>query len=401
MWRIAFIIFASALAATVSVRPQLSVAVTDNGVVSQMNASNVRLRATLAGPQTRIKAWVPLAFTPDGRTLAVGYHDGSIGLWDVATGQLKKTLSAHKKYVLGLLFAPDGRMLASSSGDHTVRIWDQQSGQLVATLSHDYNVYLMSFSPDSKLLATASRDDKTATIWDGVTGFFIARLPNLTVHNYETMEGLEFSPDGRTLATATFQRASLWDVKTRSLKTPLVDSRYTEEVKVNNHGRMSNRVDTFSHASTIYRMAFSPDSRKLATGSRDTTAKLWDVETGRLDATLKHDGRVLALAFSRDSRTLMTGSDDTTAKRWDVNTGELRAELSHKGTVWSIDFSPDGELVATAADNDHSVKVWDVATGKLLNELQDARYPIAFSPDGKTLATGSQKAVVLLWDVQR
>ncbi len=83
---------------------------------------------------------------------------------------------------------------------------------------------------------------------------------------------------------------------------------------------------------------------------------------------------------------------------WRVSTGELLATLQHGGTVWSIAFTPDSKLVATGADNDHSVKIWDVATGKLLDELKDARYPVAFSPDGRTLATGSRNGAVLLWD---
>src|SRR5712692_9168894 len=114
-------------------------------------------------------------------------------------------------------------------------------------------------------------------------------------------------------------------------------------------------------------MAMSPDGRSLATGSRDGTAKLWDVAMGELKNTLKVGWAVNVLAFSPDSKTIATGSGR--GLLWNASTGELIAELPHKGTVWSIDFSPDGKLVATGADNDHSVKVWDVATGKLLNEL--------------------------------
>jgi WD40 repeat protein len=207
MLRITVILCGLLLAGAISVRPQMSAGLSDYAATSRMNALDVRLRVELAGPHNRITSWFPLAFSPDGRTLAVGYQNGSIGLWDVATGQLKKTLSGHRRYVLGLLFSPDGRMLVTGGGDHTARLWDQQSGQLVATLNHAHTVFLMSFSPDSKLLATASFEDKTATIWDGVTGFFVARLPDLTVHYYETIESLTFSPDGQTLATATFQRA--------------------------------------------------------------------------------------------------------------------------------------------------------------------------------------------------
>ena len=106
------------------------------------------------------------------------------------------------------------------------------------------------------------------------------------------------------------------------------------------------------------------------------------------------------LAFSPNGQALATGSKDHTARLWDVATGRLIAALEHKGDVWSLAFSSDGKMLATGSDHEKVVHVWNASTGELIANLDGARPPVAFSPDGRTLATASQDASVLLWDIK-
>ena len=157
------------------------------------------------------------------------------------------------------------------------------------------------------------------------------------------------------------------------------------------------------HKSDVNSVAFSPDGKTLATGSRDATVKLWNVSDGReLRTLLAHQDSVSSVAFSPDGKTLATGSWDNTVKVWNVSDGrELRTLLAHQDSVSSVAFSPDGKTLATGS-RDAAVKLWNVSDGRELRTLQAHQSfvsSVAFSPDGKTLATGSSDNTVKLWNV--
>jgi WD40 repeat protein/class 3 adenylate cyclase/tRNA A-37 threonylcarbamoyl transferase component Bud32 len=156
------------------------------------------------------------------------------------------------------------------------------------------------------------------------------------------------------------------------------------------------------HNAAVRSVSFSPDGKRIVTASYDNTAKLWDAETGRELLTLKgHNAHVESVAFSPDGKTLATGSDDDTAKLWDAATGrELVTLVGHTDSVRSVAFSPDGRRIATTSW-DHTAKLWDVETGReLLTTKGSAVDSIAFSPDGKQIATGSYDNTAKLWDAE-
>ncbi|MFF3334736.1 trypsin-like peptidase domain-containing protein [Streptomyces sp. NPDC002888] len=388
----------------------LATASTDK-TVRLWNTTTGKNRTTLTGHSNAVNA---VAFSPDGHTLATASTDKTVHLWDTATGKNRTTLTGHSNAVNAVAFSPDGHTLATASTDKTVRLWNTTTGKNRTTRKdHTKPVTSVAFSPDGRTLATA--DDYDVDLRDAVTGKTRSTLLG-------TARLVAFSPDSKTFATASDRVVQLWDAATESPRATLPghanvilalafsrDSRTLatagrdKTVRLWDAATGNNRTALTGHSEAVNAMAFSPDGHTLATASDDKTARLWDTATGKNRTTLTgHDGPVWSVAFSPDGRTLATGSDDSTARLWDVATGKTRNRLTgHDGTVESVAFSPDGRTLATGSD-DSTARLWDVATGKTRNRLTGHNGPVlsvAFSPDRHTLATGSDDSTARLWDV--
>ncbi len=157
------------------------------------------------------------------------------------------------------------------------------------------------------------------------------------------------------------------------------------------------------HTNSVLSVAFSPDSRIVASGSSDNTIKLWDVASGSaLHPLIGHNGPVFGVAFTWKGRMLASASGDGTVKVWDVGAGRALLTLSgHTDRVYAVAYSPDGRMLASAS-KDHTVKLWEVAAGREVRTLAGHAGPataVMFSPDGQILASGGEDGSVKLWDV--
>ncbi len=204
--------------------------------------------------------------------------------------------------------------------------------------------------------------------------------PVLELFHDDAVNSVAFSPDGRWLASGS-----------RPKNLTIWDAKTGKQVR-----------NLTGHPYPVWSVAFSADGKKLASGS-SREIKLWNATTGaELRNLTGHTRSVSKIAFSPNGRWLASASEDQTVKIWDVATGrEVRTLRGHNSSVWTVAFSPDSRRVASGS-LDETIRIWDVATGSEVRTLTGHKghvYSLAFSPDGNWLASGSMDRTVKLWDV--
>ncbi|HMC65516.1 MAG TPA: WD40 repeat domain-containing protein, partial [Gemmataceae bacterium] len=285
-----------------------------------------------------------LAFSADGSRLATAGHDGTVKIWDTATGRELRSF-AHAEAARGLAFRPDGKAIASAGGKD-IKIWDLTTGKEIRTLEgHKDAVTSLAFSPDGKQLASASQDTRVA-LWNVETG---KQTSSLVGHN-GFVHAVAYSPNGKLLASVSKDGTSrIWNPANGSLllQTQVVGG----------------------NAMTV---AFSPDNKSFAAAGGDRAVRTYgtpvagggeEPAAGTVLQTLTgHSQQVTCLAFHHDGKILATGSRDNTVRLWDPTNGQvIRTFRGHTEEVTALAFSPDGTQLVSASQ-DQTVRFWGLDT---------------------------------------
>ncbi len=303
--------------------------------------------AALAGPLIRTLrghqgAVHGVAVHPDGRRILSASGDGTIGVWNRDSGELVDRLYGHADSVRSVLCLADGKTAVSSSDDASIRIWDLTRSETTKVLTgHEAKVRQLALAPDESFVASVSKDG-TLRLWDLPEGK--ERLQGSEhgawVGDNRGFLSVAIHPEGTVLATTAFDRmVRLWDASSLGVRQALgphaSDVGFIAfgrdgshllydvnggEVRVMGADAREEICRLIGHEDWVYALACAHHAPVVATGSQDTTIRLWNYRTGRLLATLKgHEYTVGALAFTADDAVLVSGAGDETVRLWDVS----------------------------------------------------------------------------------
>lgn len=400
-----------------------------------------------------------VAYTPDGGAVVTGGRDGVLRLWRAADGAGQGELGRHPAAIHDLAAAAGvrGPLVASASRDHTVRVWDLARRRLVDTLEGATSVVRgVALDRNGELVAAVSHD-KSARVWELPSG-----RPRLVAGGFEDeMLSVALAPGGRRLAAAGWDgRVTIWDVGAavplvalthqspvwaaamgrngRLLATVTEDGRlriwnlsdthpvlavpersFVWSLDLSRDGRWAAIAGTDGgirlhelasgvlgrelrgHRDIVGTVTFAPDGHTLASSGFDGTVRLWEVASGRQTALLAgHRGFVRTVAWSPDGTWLASGGSDETVRLWDAASGREHLRLGSPPLVRNLVFDPAGHQLAAAGEAAHVVR-WELPDGNPLPPLSTtgaALSGLAYSPDGRTLATGDGDGWIITFD---
>ncbi len=277
-------------------------------------------------------------FSLDGAALLTGVGDGSLRLWNVASGAQTMVTHTSGGVVNDAAYSPDGTRTGAGTENGMVFVYDASlTTQIASWQAHNAPVRAVAFNPDGSRIATAS-EDMTARVWD-----VASRTPLLTLTGHsDRVLDVAYSPDGARLATASGDStARIWDLASGNVLHVLR-----------------------GHTGELRSVAYSPDGTRVATASADGTIRVWDTETGtQVNVLNGHIGWIWTVEFSPDGTLLLSGGRDDTARLWDAQTGDMLATLTgHAGWVIGVAFSPDMNQIATGG-GDGFARLWDTSSG--------------------------------------
>ena len=341
----------------------------DNFVLQVWDLDTLREVFTTKGHSGKI---THCTFSPDGKYILSCSYDHSLKIWDADTGLEIAVLKGHTGEVNTCSFSPDGTRIVSGSSDKTLKLWDVGTYKEINTIQNESDVKSCSFSPDGKWII-----DNCRNIWDGKAGISISTL--LKFVTSDEIDSHTLLPDNWRIvlrqeyfSDSIGYALNIYDVKTK-------------EIIFNFKG----------HTSLVTSSAFSPDGKRLVTGSLDKTLKIWNVDKNTEIMALDENGYLEYSQFSKDGKRIVTKDKENSLKIWDADTGMEFTIPDYPETpnrnyyfnVSSFAMSPNGKLIVD------QVRVWEVETSKDISTLPrhiEYANSYLFSPDGTRIIASSR-----------
>jgi WD40 repeat protein len=347
-----------------------------------------------------------VVFSRDGRRLVSCGWDGRFKLWNTLDRTEIATCHLHSAPVWLAAFSPDDSTIATAGWDDLVKLWDV--GSLVEKAEKplmwdEEKKWGVAICPVSGNLAAIGKG--RVHVWDAASwqGTSIGQIRELHYNNDDSILRVTYSPDGKLLATGG---GDAWKLEI-DRAGPRAKYRFpVGTVTLWNTSTGGRVAHLEGHTDLVTGVAFAPDGTQLISSSADGSVRIWDVRTHELLEKLpRYPTQVFCIDITRNGECLAIGTEENSIELWSRDTGRwqlTRKLIGHKDWVTAVAFSPDGRWLASGS-LDKSARLWNIADGSMLRTMPSYDswiLSLAFAPDGRTIATGSSDRRIVLWNVE-